>query len=145
MLLERLSPFIWIIKPSQCSYMFSFKPRPHHAMPHPDGLAGARVTVPPRWPFKPFGFCASNIQRLRVSHPLNWQTPFKQKHCIAWYPDKVERMPPSKISEDIAEMKSSSQFLCKSFDEIKVSNKQLQNALQEIKKAMIKWTSELTC
>ena len=24
MLLERLPPFIWTIKPSQCSYMFSF-------------------------------------------------------------------------------------------------------------------------
>ena len=44
-------------------------------------------------------------------------------------------MPPSKVSEDIAEMKSSLQFLCKSFDEIKVSNKQLKDALLEMKKS----------
>ena len=44
-------------------------------------------------------------------------------------------MPPSKVSEDIAEMKTSLQFLCHSFDEIKVSNKKLQDALLEIKKS----------
>ena len=43
-------------------------------------------------------------------------------------------MPPSKVSEDIAEMKTSLQFLCHSFDEIKVSNKKLQDALLEMKK-----------
>ena len=44
-------------------------------------------------------------------------------------------MPPSKVSEDIAEMKTSLQFLCHSFDEIKVSNKKLQDALIEMNKS----------
>ena len=43
-------------------------------------------------------------------------------------------MPPSKVTEDIAEMKTSLQFLCHSFNEIKVSNKKLQDALLEMKK-----------
>ena len=43
-------------------------------------------------------------------------------------------MPPSKISEDIAEMKTPLQFLCHSFDEINVSNKKLQEPLLEMEK-----------
>ena len=44
-------------------------------------------------------------------------------------------MPPSKVSEDIAEMKTSVQFLCYCFDVIKVSNKKLQDVLLEMKKS----------
>ena len=127
--------------------MHALSPTPRHSTLRRTSWSRS-LTVPPHrftiWTLRPQPFIDYGCHTLRTD--LRRQN----KNIVLIGPRKHSH---SKVSENIAKMKTSLSFLCHSFDEIKVSNKKLQEVLlqmkekqrcdeQENRPARIKTTSE---